>query len=101
MGKIINTRSFSSIKVKARCKKKLFEVFKDYSFIVVLDETGVVILYERKGKTTFKNLREFISLFGSRFFKGRITDSELGMGLIKYYEYRTNIKVRDIYKYKI
>ena len=98
---VINTRSFSDIKVDAPCKKKLFEIYKNDSFIVVLDKTGAVVLYERKGRTSFKNLRDFISLFGSDFFKGKITNTGLGKGLMRYYESLTNVRVRDIYKYKI
>jgi len=98
---VINSRSFSEIKVKIPCKKKLYEEYPDQSFIVVLNSSGKVIIYEKGYKNTFNNLREVVSLFGSKFFNHSIVGTEFGDNLKKYYEDKTGLEVRDIYKIKL
>jgi hypothetical protein len=101
---VLNSKSFQTVKVKGPCKKGIFEMFPDSAFIVVLDDTGKVIVYEKNVKNTFKNLREVISLFGSKFFKYSILEgdhaTEYGPLLKDFYEKSTGLKVRNIYKYK-
>lgn len=98
---VINTKSFMGIKVKAPCKKKLFEEFPNDAFIIVFDDTGKVIIYDEKHKNTFNNLREVVELFGSKFFKYSILGSEFGDKLKEFYETKTGMKIRNIYKYDI
>ena len=99
---VINSKTFDSkIKVKSKCKKKIFEIYPKDSFIVVLDDTGKVIIYEnsRIQKNTFNNLREVIELFGSEFFKYPLSNTTIGENIINYYESKTGLKIREIYKY--
>lgn len=98
---IINTKSFKNIKVKAPCHDKIFNVYPNMSFIIVLDKGGSVVLYENGSKNTFKNLREFISLFGSKFFRHSIKETNIGMEIIKQFEESTGSSVRDIYMYDL
>jgi len=98
---VINTASFTKIKVKGLCKKKIFDKYKGLSLIIVLEDDGKVVIYEDKHKNTFTNLREVVSLFGSKFFKHSLLDSEEGMEIQEFYESRTGLKVRDIYGYKL
>lgn len=97
---IINSKTFKkNIKVKGKCRKKIFEEYPNDSFIIVLDNNGKVVVYERTTKNIYSNLKEFISLFGSKFFKNKITDENIGMELKEYYEKKTGQTVRNIYKY--
>jgi len=98
---VINSSSFNKIKVKGLCKKKVFEKFPGQSLIVVLDNDGKVVIYEDKHKNTFTNLREVVSLFGSKFFKHSLLDTDEGQEIKEFYESRTGLKVRDIYKDKL
>ena len=98
---VINTSNFKKIKVKKPCRKKIFDMYPEQSFIVVLDDNGKVIIYDEHQKNTFNNLRDVISLFGSDFFKKPISDTDIGKALIDYYEKSTGLKVREIYKCKL
>jgi len=98
---VINTSSFNKIKVKALCKKNIFETYPGYSFIVVLDNGGKVIIYDDKHKNSFQNLREVVGLFGSKFFKDSMLGTDEGEELKNFYETKTGLKIRDIYKLKI
>ena len=42
-----------------------------------------------------------MGIFGSKFFKHSLLDSEEGMEIQEFYESRTGLKVRDIYGYKL
>jgi len=98
---VINISNFSKIKLKVPCILKIFEKFPKYSFIVVLDDNGKVIIYERKNKITFNNLREVVSLFGSRFFKYPLSETGIGKPLIDFYEKESGLKIREIYMYDL
>lgn len=98
---VIGTLSFKKIIIKNKCKKKIFDLYPNDSFIIVLNETGKVIVYDKKFKNAFNNLNEVISLFGSHFFYHPISKTELGSNLIEYYEKNTNCKIREIYKFKL
>jgi phage regulator Rha-like protein len=98
---VINTSTFTKIKVKTLCKKKIFDKYKDLSIIIVLDNNGKVVVYEDKHKNTFTNLREVVGLFGSEFFKNSLLETDEGKEIKEFYENRTGLKVRDIYKDKL
>jgi len=98
---VINTATFNKIKVMGSCKKKVFDKFTGQSLIVVLDNDGKVVIYEDKHKNTFTNLREVVSLFGSKFFKHSLLDTEEGKEIKEFYENRTGLKIRDIYIYEL
>jgi hypothetical protein len=98
---VINSSSFLKIKVKTRCKSFLFDKFPNDAFIVVLNKTGQVIIYEKKHKIAFNNLREVISLFGSKFLHYPLSETGIGNDLFDYYFDKTGLEIREIYKYNL
>jgi len=90
---VINSKSFLGIKVKTPCKKKIFDEYVNDSFIFVLNKNGKVVVYEKGGKNTFNNLREYVTLFGSKFFKNPISNTDLGKQLKDYYEKNTGCDI--------
>jgi len=98
---VINSASFNKIKAVGPCQKKIFELFPNDAFIVVFDQGGKVVIYEESGRNSFDNLREVVSLFGSRFFNHSVLKKEYGQLMIDFYEKGTGIKVRDIYQYEL
>ncbi len=97
---ILNSKSFNTMKIKGFCEKSIFDIYENDGFVIVIDNNGKTILYENGSRNTFENLREFIELFGSKFLKHSILDTERGRRIKKIYEDTTGLIVRNIYQYK-